>query len=306
MHSKNERLEIAGGGKSITIRFTVIFYLITETREKISFPFRYGFVPIMLTAQAFCRYNRKELQVIRLNIAICDDEKVIREQIKNLLEKEIRGACIELYGTGDALLAAGKQFDIVFLDIQMEGADGIETARKLREQSDLKGEEDTLLIFITGIREYVFQAFDVAAFHYLVKPVAEDKFREVLDRAQKELAKRKRKRRKTVFIKTRNRSFTLEQDSILYIESRGKKVEIHTAGENIEAYVSMNEMEGQLGAEFYRCHRGYLVNMAFVAEYDNKSITLNNGADVYLAKEKYGEFVKTYMRYLRNGVNGNG
>ena len=279
MHSKNERLEIAGGGKSITIRFTVIFYLITETREKISFPFRYGFVPIMLTAQAFCRYNRKELQVIRLNIAICDDEKVIREQIKNLLEKEIRGACIELYGTGDALLAAGKQFDIVFLDIQMEGADGIETARKLREQSDLKGEEDTLLIFITGIREYVFQAFDVAAFHYLVKPVAEDKFREVFDRAQK--------------------------DSILYIESRGKKVEIHTAGENIEAYVSMNEMEGQLGAEFYRCHRGYLVNMAFVAEYDNKSITLNNGADVYLAKEKYGEFVKTYMRYLRNGVNGN-
>ena len=232
-----------------------------------------------------------------LNIAICDDEKIIREQIKELIEKEIPGICAGLYETGDALLAAGKQFDIVFLDIQMEGTDGIETAKRLRQR-----DEDTILIFITGIREYVFQAFDVAAFHYLLKPISEDKFREVLCRAIKELEKRKNKRRQPVFIKTRNRSFTLDVDNILYVESRGKKVEIHTKGESIEAYVSMNEMEGQLGEEFYRCHRGYLVNMAYVAEYDSESITLHNGERVYLAKEKYGKFVKAYMRYLRNGV----
>ena len=83
--------------------------------------------------------------------------------------------CDGLYETGDALLAAGKQFDIVFLDIQMEGTDGIETAKRLRQRSALKGAEDTILIFITGIREYVFQAFDVAAFHYLLKPIEEDK-----------------------------------------------------------------------------------------------------------------------------------
>ena len=238
-----------------------------------------------------------ELQVIRLNIAICDDEEIIREQIKELIEKEIPGICVGLYETGDALLAAGKQFDIVFLDIQMEGTDGIETAKRLRQR-----EEDTILIFITGIREYVFQAFDVAAFHYLLKPIEADKFREVFWRAGRELEKRKSKRRETVFIKTRNRSFSLEKDSILYIESRGKKVEIHTTGETIEVYASMNEMEGQLGGGFFRCHRGYLVNMTYVAEYDSESITLNNGEYVYLAKEKYGEFVKAYMRYLRNGV----
>ena len=242
-----------------------------------------------------------ELQVMRLNIAICDDEKAIREQINELIEKEKAGICSALYETGDALLAADKKFDIVFLDIQMEGTDGIETAKKLRER-----DEDTILIFITGIREYVFQAFDVAAFHYLLKPVEEDKFHEVLHRAERELGKRKSKRRETVFIKTRNRSFSLEKDSILYIESRGKKVEIHTTGETIEAYASMNEMEGQLGGGFFRCHRGYLVNMAYVAEYDSGSITLNNGGYVYLAKEKYGEFVKAYMRYLRNGVGADG
>ncbi len=240
-----------------------------------------------------------ELQVMGLNIAICDDEEIIREQIKELTEKS--GLCMELYETGDALLASRKQFDIVFLDIQMEGTDGIETAKRLRQRN-----EDTILIFITGIREYVFEAFDVAAFHYLLKPIEEDKFREVFRRAERELEKRKSKRRETVFIKTRNRSFSLEKDSILYIESRGKKVEIHTTGETIEAYASMNEMEGQLGDGFFRCHRGYLVNMAYVAEYDSGSITLNNGEYVYLAKEKYGEFVKAYMRYLRNGVGADG
>ena len=242
-----------------------------------------------------------ELQVMGLNIAICDDEEIIREQIKELTEKEKSGLCMELYETGDALLAFGKQFDIVFLDIQMEGTDGIETAKRLRQR-----DEDTILIFITGIREYVFEAFDVAAFHYLLKPIEEEKFREVFRRAGRELEKRKSKRRETVFIKTRNRSFSLEKDSILYIESRGKKVEIHTTGETIEAYASMNEMEGQLGGGFFRCHRGYLVNMAYVAEYDSGSITLNNGEYVYLAKEKYGEFVKAYMRYLRNGVGADG
>lgn len=242
-----------------------------------------------------------ELQVMRLNIAVCDDEKAIREQIKELIEKEKAGVCPDLYATGYALLAARKQFDIVFLDIQMEGTDGIETAKKLRERG-----EDTILIFITGIREYVFEAFDVAAFHYLLKPIEEEKFREVFRRAERELEKWKSKRRETVFIKTRNRSFSLEKDSILYIESRGKKVEIHTTGETIEAYASMNEMEGQLEGGFFRCHRGYLVNMAYVAEYDSESITLNNGEYVYMAKEKYGEFVKAYMRYLRNGVGADG
>lgn len=238
-----------------------------------------------------------------MKIAICDDEKVIREQIQEMLEKEIPGVCVELYETGDSLFDSGEQFNLIFLDIQMAGADGIETAKKLRERDALKGEEEAILIFITGIKEYVFEAFDVAAFHYLLKPIAEDKLKEVLCRAVKELEKRNKKRRRTVFIKTRNRSVTLDADSIFYVESRGKKVEIHAAGERIEAYSSMKEMEGQLGEEFYRCHRSYLVNMAYVAEYDSESITLQNGERVYLAKEKYGKFVKAYMRYLRNEVH---
>lgn len=229
-----------------------------------------------------------------MDIAVVDDEKVIREHLCELIEKQKPDSRIESYATGEELLAAGRSFDIIFLDIQMDGINGIETARSLR-----KRQEEIVLIFITGLKEYVFEALDLYAFQYLLKPVDEKKFAEVLERAAKEAGRKETK--KALFIKTRN--LTLDQADILYIESRGKKVEIHTVRENknIQIYATMEELEGQLGEEFYRCHRAYIVNMAHITEYASDSIILTNGDRVYLAKKKYGEFVKAYMWYLQNG-----
>ena len=229
-----------------------------------------------------------------MDIAVVDDEKAIREHVCALIEEQQPGSVIEAYATGEELLASGKRFDIIFLDIQMDGMNGIEAARELRER-----QEDTVLIFITGVKEYVFDALDLYAFHYLLKPIDEGKFAEVLQRAAGEAKKKKEK--KCLFIRTRN--ITLDQSDILYIESRAKKLEIHTTGADkaIEIYAAMDELEGQLGEDFYRCHRAYIVNMAQITEYDNESITLTNGDKVYLAKKKYGEFVKAYMWFLQNG-----
>ena len=229
-----------------------------------------------------------------MNIAVVDDEKVILDQISGLVRKQMPDCYLESYATGEGLLEAVKRFDIVFLDIQMDGMDGIETARSLRKKQD-----DIVLIFVTGNREYVFDALDLYAFHYLLKPVDENKFREVLERAAGEVEKKKEKR--GLFIKKRN--LMLDQADILYIESRAKKVEIHTDGSKdiIEIYATMEELEGQLGEDFYRCHRAYIVNMTHITEYDNDSITITNGDKIYLTKKKYGDFVKTYMWYLQNG-----
>ena len=231
-----------------------------------------------------------------IRIAIVDDEKLIREQIKTMIKNKQVECLIDTYSAGEELLRTDKCYDMVFLDIQMEGINGIETARVLRQKT-----EDAVLIFITGVKEYVFDAFDVAAFHYLIKPIDEQKFADVFKRAVLEVGKKKQKTNGQLFVKTRYRNVTLEQNDVLYIESRGKKVEIHTKTDVIDAYAGIGELEKQLKQNFYRCHRGYLVNLAFIMEYSNDSITLNNGECIILAKEKYGEFVKVYMRYLKNG-----
>ena len=98
-----------------------------------------------------------------MEVAIVDDEKVIREQIKKLAVKYEPDCNVKYYETGEELLAEGKKFDVLFLDIQMEGMNGIDTARALREK-----QEDMVVIFITGVKEYVFEAFDVSAFHYQI------------------------------------------------------------------------------------------------------------------------------------------
>ena len=231
-----------------------------------------------------------------IRIAIVDDEKVIREQIKKLIEKKQIDCEIDTYGTGEDLLKADSVYDIIFLDIQMKGMNGIDTARALRQKA-----ENMVLIFITGAKEYVFDAFDVAAFHYLLKPIDELKFYEVYNRGVLEVGKRKQQAKGQLFVKTRSQNVTFNQSDILYIESRAKKVEIHTKTDTVVAYGAIGELEKQLAGSFYRCHRGYLVNMAFIMEYWNDSITLNNGETIILSKDKYSEFVKVYMRYLKYG-----
>ncbi len=233
-----------------------------------------------------------------MNIAVVDDEEAIREQIGGFIKKWNPDFDISGFTTGEGLLAEGKDFDMIFLDIQMEGIGGIEAARTLRQSG-----VDAVVIFITGIREYVFEAFDVSAFHYLIKPIEEQKFMEVLGRAEEEARKRKGQKERQIFIRAKNRGYTLKLNSILYIESRGKKVEVHTTDmeDIIESYATMDELEGQFGGGFYRCHRGYLVNMAHIARYDSDSIFLSSGEKVYLTRKKHNEFVKAYMWYLQNG-----
>ena len=198
-----------------------------------------------------------------MKIAICDDKIEICRQIKEFIERLEAGCRIVLYASGEELLAAADSFDIIFLDIQMGGMDGIAVAREIRRRN-----VDAVLIFITGIREAVFKAFDVSAFHYLLKPVNEEKFEEVFWRA--EAAIRRRRGQAPLVVRTGGRSLSLERRDILYLESRGRKVEIHRKGQP-----------------------------AYVREYDRESIGLKNGEIVWLARRKYEEFVKAYMHYLR-------
>lgn len=227
-------------------------------------------------------------------IAVCDDEKTVREKIRDLIKEQRTDVHIALFATGEEVLASHDSFDMIFLDIQMAGINGIDTARELR-----KRKEEVVLIFVTGAKEYVFEAFDVTAFHYLLKPIAEKKFAEVFTNALEELEKKKEIVQ--LVFKVGSRHVRVNRDNILYIESRARKAEIHTVKEVLEIYADMKTLEDQLDDAFCCCHKGILVNMAYIEEYDREKIILTNGENLYLSRRKSSEFVKKYLQYLRRG-----
>lgn len=230
-----------------------------------------------------------------MNIAICDDEVRGRERIRTLLEKEFPQAQICEYDSGMKLIESiekGCQPDVVLLDIAMEGMDGMETARRLRKLSD------AILIFVTGVKEQVFEAFDVGAFHYLMKPIDPDKMTDVLKRAAQEVEKRQTAP-KYLLVKVEGSHRRIPVKDILYVENSGRKVILHMKAECLEYYERMNHLQEVLGEGFYRCHRGYLVALSAISGYDHESITVGQGDKIYLAKQKYSEFVKLYCRFLK-------
>lgn len=237
--------------------------------------------------------NRKGSGVMR--IAICDDEKNIQELIAKKIVIQYPKAEILLFTSGEELLLSKEKIDILFLDIQMPGIDGIETAKEFRKKN-----RKSILIFVTAMEEYVFQAFDVGAFHYLVKPINDEKFMEVLYRAVEDVnlhsGNIKEPEEKYVIINNRGVHTKVRLDEIVYAEVFNRKVVIHKRDGEIEYYGKMSELEALTGDNFFRPHRAYLINFKYVEKYDAATIYLENGRAL-MAKQKYPEFVKKYLKY---------
>lgn len=233
-----------------------------------------------------------------MKIAVCEDEIEVQKMLAESIQKVCPNAEILSYLSGEALLEADEQIDILFLDIQMPGKNGMETARALR-----KRDMDTILIFVTAIEEYVFQAFDVGAFHYLVKPFEQEKFAEVLRNAIKQKINKKanetefpKKESPCLMITTDGKHLTVNLKDIVYAEVFNRKIIIHTMDGEIEYYGKMKELEQKAGELFYRSHRAYLVNLGYITKYNATTIWLEKG-QALMAKQNYPEFVKRYLKY---------
>lgn len=234
-----------------------------------------------------------------LKIAICDDEQPIRDYLKKLTEK-CTDAQVYVFAHGEELLSDPTAYDIILLDISLNQKpdsgkrNGMEVAKKIRETSDV------IIIFVTALKEYVFEGYDVGAFHYLLKPVDEQKFMEVMDKAISQI--RKEKNAQPLIIRMDGNYIKIPVNNIIYAENEARKIVLHTKNmkeETYSFYEKMEVLEQKLGDDFFRSHRGFLVNLQEVVRYDNANIELKNGDKVFLAKQKYNDFVTAYMNYLR-------
>ncbi len=226
-----------------------------------------------------------------MQIAVCDDEKEIRDLFAQKIRKLYPGAGLLLYESGEELLLSDEEPDILLLDIQMPGKNGMETAKELRRKN-----KQVIIIFVTALDDFVFEAFDVGAFHYLVKPFDDRKFAEVLHNATEQSKNRKKPEMPSLLINTGGKHITVNLEDLVYAEVFDRKLILHTMDAEIEYYGKMKELEEKVGNEFFRTHRSYLVNFGFIRKYDATTVYLEKG-QALMAKRKYQKFVEQYLRY---------
>ena len=152
----------------------------------------------------------------------------------------------------------------------------------------------------------MFQAFDVGAFHYLVKPFDDGKFAEVLARAAEQYEeckehKNKGKEMPSLVITKGGEHITVRIEDIVYAEVFDRKVILHTMDSDIEYYGKMKDLEKSVGEDFYRPHRAYLVNFNYIRKYDATTIYLTRGRAL-MAKQNYHNFVKSYLRFNQKEI----
>ena len=238
-----------------------------------------------------------------IKIAICDDEANVRAYLSSLIRAQSCPCEIVEYASAGDCLADTQEIDLLFLDIELapsgSGPDGMALARKIRERAT---GTQPVIIFVTGYERYVFDAFDVGAFQYLLKPVDEEKFAQVFARAVAQIGTTKEKLGRVLTLQSANTSKTVPLDSIYYIESNNHKVELHLKNGEFACYAKIGDLELELQDQFFRIHKGYLVNLSYVAGYSKRSLTLTNGEELLLSKYKYQDFVKAYLHFLKKGA----
>lgn len=238
-----------------------------------------------------------------IRIAICDDEANIRSYLSSLIGVQSCPCEIVEYASAGDCLADHREIDLLFLDIELatdrSGLDGMALARKIRERAI---GTQPVIIFVTGYERYVFDAFDVGAFQYLLKPVDEEKFAQVFSRAVAQIGIAKEKPWRVLTLQSANTSKTVPLDSIYYIESSNHKVELHLKDGEFACYAKIGDLELELQDQFFRIHKGYLVNLSYVAGYSKTEVTPTNGERLLLSKYKYQDFVKAYLHFLKKGA----
>ena len=238
-----------------------------------------------------------------IKIAICDDEANIRAYLISLIRAQSCPCEIVEYASAGDCLADTQEIDLLFLDIELttdrSGLDGMALAGQIREHTT---GTQPVIIFVTGYERYVFDAFDVGAFQYLLKPVDEEKFAQVFARAVAQIGTTKEKLGRVLTLQSANTSKTVPLDSIYYIESSNHKVELHLKNGEFACYAKIGYLELELQDQFFRIHKGYLVNLSYVAGYSKTEVTLTNGERLLLSKYKYQDFVKAYLHFLKKGA----
>ncbi len=221
---------------------------------------------------------------MKYKIAVCDDSEADRQYIFHMAERWA-ASCghrvhTDLFSSAEDFLfhyAEENDYDILLLDIEMGAMDGVAMAKKLRESNDT-----VQIIFITGYSDYIAEGYEVAALHYLMKPVKEEKLCSVLDRAAEKLSKNE----KVLNLEIGGEMVRVPIYQIRYADVCGNYVTVH-AKSDVTVKMTLGELEKQLDERFYRAGRSCIVNLTQISRVTRTEIRLSDGTALPLPRGAY-------------------
>lgn len=236
----------------------------------------------------------------KLCIAVCDDDDNARRIITSSIHDAFPGYTVEVlpYATADILMAdlENHNFDLLLLDIDMPGMDGITLAKHLR-----KMESNIDIIYISNREDKVFLSLTTQPCGFIRKSRFLEDMDEVIGYYLKRRESQRRSEETCLVIQDRNRVRKIPIYQIWYVEGMGKVQLVHTEGEDppLTIHSTMQKLEEQLAPHgFLRIHKGYLVNYRYISQIEQTEILLNNGGKIPLSRRKLQEVREGYLELM--------
>lgn len=231
-----------------------------------------------------------------MRIAICDDEKQYRKIILEYVTEYFKEHLIDLeyneFSSGEKLLSSDKIFDIVFLDIEMNELNGIQTTKELNIRN-----KNTIIFIVTAYQKYLDDAMDLNVFRYIDKPIQAKRLYNGLDKAIDLINNNE------ITFKTREDGIvTIHKNDIIYVEVKRKTVYVNTIEKQYIAREKMDFFKENLTASYFAIpHVSYVINFNFVKKFQRDKVQLKNGQIISIAPKKQTEIKKKFMQFMGEG-----
>lgn len=233
-----------------------------------------------------------------INIAICDDEKIqvdlLKKYVSSWATKNNIISTIDTFYNAESFefsWGMDKKYNILLLDIEMPGKDGIELAKWIRKSDSIID-----IIFITAISDYIGEGYDVSALNYLIKPIKEVKLYECLDIAMKRIPKED----KAIIINMDGENHRIVQSDIVYIESVGHFLEINTIDNKYTTRKNIGDIENELDSKILiKSHRSYIVGLKHIRKIGKADILLDNNQMIPISRRLYSSINMAFIKYFR-------
>lgn len=230
-----------------------------------------------------------------MRVAICDDEKPMQTILENLLDEFGRlrniDISIDKFDNGHDLLRVlnEKEYEIVFMDHQMQDIDGMETSRLIRSRNT-----DCVIIFVSAFPEVAVDSYEVNAFRFIVKPINKEKLFKAIDDHLRSIDYDN-----LLILNTNDGKWKIKMSDIIYAEAKGKHTIVRTAQKSFEINIHMKKIEDKLPSEkFCRCQRAYIAGFAHINNHTNAEIIFDNGERAQIGKAYYAKFKNAFQEYI--------